>query len=308
MPTERTIEKERRQVFFRRVFRRVFLEDWSTKLIALGISLALWFGVTGLRDSTSRRLKLTLNMRNSNDMEITNTSAQDVEVVVSGDKQKVDKLNERDLVMVVDLTDIKSGDRAVLLTPENVNLELPNGVKLDKIQPDKIAVRLEKVEEREVDVKPDLEGNLAEGFEIYNMYISPAKVRVRGAESVVKSLDTISTEKISLENQKDNFTTRQVGLNVVTPKVTLLDTIVDISFIVGEKRTERMFLVPVKMERETKNATVVLYGARSLMEKLRAEDLHIELTKSENGGVVPQLIFPSDLQNKVEIRKIKLPS
>src|SRR4051812_29273110 len=152
-PPENLIAKER-QIFLRRLFRRVFLEDWGTKLIALGISLALWLGVTGLRAPTTVRLKnVTLIPRISNDMEITNTPAQEVDIVVIGDKQRIDRLNVRDLIVSVDLTDIKSGDRIVQLTPDTVNLDLPNGLKLVEIQPSKVAVRLEKVEEREIPVK-----------------------------------------------------------------------------------------------------------------------------------------------------------
>ena len=312
-PTEKIIEKEQRQIFLRRIFRRVFLEDWGTKLIALGITFALWLGVTGLRTSITYTLHpVSLITQIPGDMEITNAPSQEIDVVVTGDKRKIDQLialvNARDLVATIDLTDIKSGDHIVQLSPEILNLDIPNGVKIVRIEPNKISVKVEKVEEREVPIKIRTDGNVADGFEIYDTTISPAKVRVRGAESLVKSLDSVSTEKINIDNLKESFTARQIGLNLMTAKVTLLDTIVDINFIIGEKRTERMFLVPVKLENATKNATVVLYGGRSLLENLRVEDLHIEMTKSETGENTPQLILPPDLQNKVEIRKIKLPN
>ena len=312
-PTEKLIEKEQRQIFLRRIFRRVFLEDWGTKLIALGITFALWLGVTGLQTSITYTLHpVSLITQIPSDMEITNAPSQEIDVVVTGDKRKIDQLialvNARDLVATIDLTDIKSGDHIVQLSPEILNLDIPNGVKIVRIEPNKISVKVEKVEEREVPVKIKTEGNVAAGFEIYSTTIAPSNVRVRGAESLVKSLDSVSTEKINIDNLKESFTARQTGLNIVNSKVTLLDTIVDVSFMIGEKRTERMFLVPVKLENEAKNATVVLYGGRSLMENLRAEDLHIEITKSEAGENTPQLILPPDLQNKVEIRKIKLPN
>jgi len=304
-PTEKFLEKEQRQLLLRRLVRRIFLEDWGIKLIALAITAALWLGVTGMRAPTTMRLKnVALNPRVSNDMEITNSPVQEVDIVITGDKPKIDNLNPRDLVISIDLTDIKSGDRTVQLTPENVNVELPNGVKLDEIQPNKIAVRLEKVEEREIEVKPDTEGSVAEGFEIYSKTVLPAEVRVRGAESFVKSLDSVMTEKINIENRKEDFTVRQVGLNILNPKVTVLDGIVDVTFKIGEKRAEKMFLVPVKGEE--KNATVVLFGARSVLENLRSEDLQIELFKNETGEVFPQLVLPIELQDKVEIRKLKL--
>lgn len=305
--TENFIEKERRRIFFRRVFRRVFLEDWLLKLIALIISIALWLGVSGLRAPTTVRLRnVTLNPRVSNDMEITNSPVQEADIVVTGDKNKIDRLNPHDLVMSFDLTDVKSGDRTVQLSPENVNIDLPSGVKLDEIQPNRIAVRVEKVEEREIEVKAETEGNVDDGFEIYSQNVFPVKVRVRGAESFVKSLDSVMTEKINLENRNADFTARQVGLNVVNPNVTVLDGIVDVAFKIGEKRAERIFVVPFKTERETRKAMVVLYGARSILENLRAVDLKIELVKSESGEISPQLILPENARDKIEIRKIKL--
>lgn len=310
-PTGRLIEKEQRQQFWRRIFRRIFLEDWGTKLVALGISLALWLGVTGLRAPTTVRLKnVTLNARASNDMEITNSPVQEVDVVITGDKRLVDRLNTRDLIVSADLTDVKPGDRIIQLTPETVRLELPNGVKLDEIQPNKIAVKIEKVEEREVDIRPDIEGNLPENLEVYAVSVVPSKVRVRGAESFIKSLDSISTEPISLNNRKESFGASQVGLTVVNPKVTLLDAIVEINVRIGEKRTERVFTVSIKsnVQSESKHASVVLYGARSVIEKLRAEDMHVEIQTTGTNEPTPHLILPVDLQDKIEVRKIRLPA
>lgn len=307
LPTEQFTEKEQRQIFFRRLFRRVFLEDWLLKLVALAITLALWLGVTGLRAPTTVRLKnVALNPRVSNDMEITNSPVQEVDIVVTGDKRKVDRLNPHDLVISVDLTDVKSGDRIVQLMPENVSLELPSGIKLDEIQPSKIAVRLEKVEEREVPVKPETDGNIADGYEIYSQQVVPAKVRVRGAASLVKSLDSISTEKINLEDRQENFTMRQVGLNISNPNITVLDGIVDVVFKIGEKRIERMVVVPVETENGRRKVSAVLFGARSILENLPNEDLRVELSKTETGETVPHLILPAELQDQIEIRKLKL--
>lgn len=300
-------EREQRQLFIRRLLRRVFLDDWLLKSVALAITMALWLGVTGLRAPTTVRLKnITLNQRVSNDMEITNSPVQEVDIVVTGDKRKIDRLNAQDLVMSIDLTDIKSGDRIVQLSPDTVNLELPSGIKLDEIQPNKIAVRLETVEDREVAVKPQTEGSVAEGYEIYSQMVIPAKVRVRGAESAVKSLDSISTERIDLGNRNSDFTARQVGLNVSNPNLTVLDGIVDVVFKIGEKRGERIFVVPVVVGNEFKKATLVLFGARSLLENLNTADLRIELQRNEAGEIVPQLILPAELQDKIEVRKIKL--
>jgi len=304
-PTEKFFPNDERQISFRRLLRRIFLEDWLTKVIALFITVALWLGVTGLRAPTTARFRsVPLNLRVSNNIEVTNSPVQEVDLVITGDKRRIDQLNPRDLVVSLDLTDVTAGERTVQITPENVSVELPTGVRLEEIQPNKIAVKLEAVGEREVTVKAETEGAVAENYEIYSRTISPIKVRVRGPESFIKSLDSISTEKINLENRSEDFTVRQVALNVVNPKVTLLDTVVDVNFRVGEKRIERMFTILI--QDEMKSAAVVLYGGRSVLESLKPEDLQVEMVKTEAGETSLNLVLPPEIRGQVEIRKLKI--
>jgi len=307
LPTEKIFDKQVRRSFLRRLFRRIFLEDWITKAVAVLITLALWLGVTGLRaPKTVRFPNVPLTVRFSNNTEVTNSPVTEVALVITGDKRKIDQINKDNLVVLLDLTDVPAGDRKVRLEPDNVNIELPTGVKLDEIQPDEIAVRLESVEEREIPVKPQTEGTVAENFEIYSQTVLPQKVRVRGPKSFVRSLDSISTEKINIENRQADFTVRQIDLNVVNPKVTLLDTVVDVFFRIGEKRIERLFFVPFKTENKTQTATVILYGARSVLEAVQSKSLQIEIIKNDTGENSPRLILPIEIQDKVEIRKLNI--
>jgi YbbR domain-containing protein len=307
-PTEKFFEKDQRQTVFSRLLRKVFLDDWLMKLIALIITLGLWLGVTGLRTPTSRRFtSVPLNLRVANELEVTNSPVTEVDVKISGDKSKIDQLNQRDLSVTVDLTDVQAGDRTAQITPDNVTIELPAGFKLEEIQPSKIAVKLEKIIERDVPVKAETEGGVADGFEIYGAPTTPPTVRVRGPESFIKPLDSIPTEKINVENRQEDFTAQQVSLNVVSPKVRLIDTtVVDVIFRIGEKRIEKVYLVPVKTETGSKTATVILFGARSIFENLRTENLKVELIKSETGENSLRLALPAEIQDKVEIRKLKI--
>jgi YbbR-like protein len=302
IPSEKIIQQ--RKEFFLALVERIFLRDWGTKLMALAITLAIWFGVTG--QSVTRRIRnVHVNYLQSNEMQITNEPLHEVEITITGDKQKIDRLKAEDLVISADLSVIQPGDKIVQLLPETVSLDLPSGVKLDEVQPNKIAVKLEKILEREIEVKADFEDSLPEGLEVYTKLVEPTKVRVRGPESVVKSLDSISTEKISLENRKTDFVAKQIGLNLVNSKVTILDSIVDVTVKVGEKRIERMVSVETKYEDETKKINVILLLPRSLSEKIKPEDIQINFEKSADGKLVPTAILPIELQGKVEIKSIK---
>ena len=299
------IDREGGQALLARLFRKVFLEDWTMKLIALVITLGLWLGVTGLRAPISRRYtNVPLNLRVSNEFEVTNSPVKEVEITVSGDKSKIDQITERDLLASLDLSEVLAGERVVPITPENVSVELPAGVKLEGIAPSIIPIKLEKIIERDVPVKAEAEGVVADGYEVYEpVNTVPQTVRVSGPESFVRPLDSISTEKVSVEAKREDFVAQQVSLNVVSPKIRLVNTtVVDVIFRIGERRVERTISVAVKTETGERRVPVRLYGARSVIEALRPEDIKVELAKTETGETRRSVTLPPDIQDKVEIR------
>ncbi len=305
---EKFFPDQQDEISFRRLLRRIFLDDWLMKLIALIITLALWFGVTGFRTPTTERLRsVSLQLRISNEMEIINSPIQEVDLVVTGDKRKIDQIRREDLIVQLDLTNAQSGDRVVQITPENVNVNFPTGVRLEEVQPSRISINLEMVEKREISVKAETGNNLPEGYEIYGISVIPQKVPVRGPISYINSIDYISTDIIDLENRTGDFTAEKVPLNISNPKITIVDeTVVDVFFRIGERRIERLFIVPLSIENEKRTATVILFGARSLLNSIKVEDLQMQSVKTESNGDALNIILPAELQGKVEIRKLQI--
>ena len=168
----------------------------------------------------------------------------------------------------------------------------------------RIFVKLESVEEKEIPVNTATEGSVPDGMEIYSETITPQKIRVRGPSSFIKSLTSVTTDKIDLTNKGEDFTAKQVSVNVSNPKATPLDTVVDVTFRIGEKRVEKTFVVQAKNDSKRK-VTVVLFGGRSLFDGMKAEDLQVEFVKNSAGEDSPQVTLPASLQDKVEIKKPK---
>lgn len=294
-----------RQLFFKHIIRKVFLEDWVMKLVALAITLALWLGVTGLSTPTTQRLSsVPLTLRFSNNIEVTNAPIQEVDLVVTGDKRKLAQINKNDLVVSMDISDVMPGDRVIALTPETVAVSLPTGVKLDEIQPRSMAVRIEAVEEKDVDVNAETYGTIPEGYELYSETVTPPKVRVRGPAGFIRSLESVMTERIDLTNKTSDFTVRQIPVSVSNPKAAVLsETVVDVTFRIGERRIERVYSVPVG---DGRRAIVSLFGGRSLFQNVDPSDIHIQIVKNDAGVDAARPILPPALDGKVEVRDVKL--
>ena len=292
----------------RRVLRKVFLDDWTLKLTALVITFALWFGVTGLSTPVTKRFSVPLIPSIATNVEIINNPREEVDIVVSGDKRKVDQISRSDLVAALDLRDVAPGDWVYPLSPDTVVVTLPQGVKLVEVQPGSIPINLETVEEKDVDVKVVLSGTLAPGYEVYGATSLPAKIRVRGPASFVRTLEGVETDPVDIAGRDKDFTARQVPVGVSNPKASVLNTVVDVVFRIGERRIERTFSVPIAAFPipiagiEGKTAFFTIYGPRTAVQAARDSDFRIEPASAEGGE--PRVILPAELENIAEVRKL----
>jgi YbbR domain-containing protein len=161
-------------------------------------------------------------------MEISNDSVAEIDLTLTGAEGDLDLINARDLTATIDITDRRSGERVVQLTPGRLKMDLPNGVRLERIEPGAIQLRLEPTLERELEVEAKLEGKLADGYGLQKVNVNPPRIRVRGPASHVNALTKASTETISLDGRKESFNTSQLAIDIPDQKVVALQGVVDI--------------------------------------------------------------------------------
>lgn len=310
MPTqlEYIWENESTSALIKHILRKIFVEDWVLKLIALALTLALWLGVTGLSTPTTTLLNdIPLTFRFPNNTDVTNSPLNEVDLVVSGDKRRIDQINETNMSISLDLTGMGPSEGPITLTPENISVVgLPTGVKLDEIQPSRIYIKLEAVEEKTVSVAVESEGEPAPGFEVYGKTAIPPTVVVRGPTSFVRQLNFISTERVDITNKRGDFVESQVPLNLSNSKKTSLQVAtVDVVFRIGEVRAERTFRVAAS-DFSGRTASVVLFGPRSIIDALSAEDMQVNITQDESGNDVARAILSPEIRELVETRSVNL--
>ena len=288
------------QLIAKHILRKIFLEDWPLKLVALAITAGLWLAVTGLSTPTTTRFSgVPLTMQILNNTDITNAVTGEVDIVVSGDARRINRINKAALVASLDLTSMQPGERTVMLSPSNVFVDLPTGVKLDDISPNKLLIKLEAISEKDVPVRAETSGDTAANFEIYSRTTTPARVKVRGPESLVKSLDSIATEKIDVTGRSADFVARGVALAATNSKAAIQDSTVDVTFRIGEKRIERTFTV---VANTGKRVRFTVFGPKSLLEKRKPEEFKAVVGSDST----PQILLPVDLADLVEVRSTKL--
>lgn len=223
--------------------RKLFLEDWSLKLLALAISLVLWLAVTGQNKPVTLRLSgVQLSFLRPEKMEISNEPPHTVDVILTGSKDKLDRIGPRDLMATVDLSDQKAGERVVKLTLDRVKVDLEEDIKIQAFHPAAIPIRLEPIIELPVEVEIKFEGKLPEGYEVVSVSVNPAKVRLRGPADRINALRKAMTETVWLDGKKDSFNLPHVEINIPDPKIELLDPAVEIRVEIAQKKRSDLHL------------------------------------------------------------------
>jgi YbbR domain-containing protein len=287
-----------------KLLRRIFLEDWSLKLLSLAIAIVLWLLVTGQNEPVTAHLNVQLNFIRPPALEISNDPPRTVDVMLTGSRNKLDDLTSLDLVATVDLADQRAGERVLRLADKAV-ISLPQGIKIDGFQPSAIPIRLEEVVERQINVEPKLEGKPADGFEVYSAYPNQGSITVRGPASHVNSLQKVMTESIWLAGHKESFTAKGVAIDVPDPKVDLLEPVVNVNVEIGERRVEKSFSgVSVTTAEGGKvqpaTTSVTLLGVASLINSLKPEEVKIIL----DADLEPRLEIPDALKGKVILKSV----
>ena len=290
--------------------RKIFVEDWSLKLLALAITLVLWFAVTGQNQPLIIRTPVQLNLIRPNNLDISNDPPKTVEVVLKGSRPNLARLSPLDLVATVDVSDHAAGERVIRLSLDRVTMQLPDGVKIESFQPSTIPVRLEPRVERQVPVEVKTEGKPADGYEVYGINPAQLSVRVRGPASRIEALQNATTETISVSGRKESFTASRVAIDIADQKIEILDPLVDLAIEMGEKRTEKSFSgVAARsvsgVEIRPATAEVTLSGPSSVLAELRPEDVKVVVHMSTTGGSVAGLELPPAIKDRVKLLSVR---
>jgi len=221
-----------------RFLRKLFFEDRGLKLLALAITLVLWFGVAGQNEPITKTTTVQLNLVHPPNLDISNDPPRTIEVVLTGSRQRIEPIRALDLIATVDVSKLQAGERVLRLSNETVQMEVPDGVKIESFKPWTFPLKLEPHVERLLGIEIKLEGRPADGYEVYGAHPSRDTVRVQGPASHVNALRKAPTETISIDGKNATLTVPSVAINIPDQKVEVEDPVVDVTVEIGERRVE----------------------------------------------------------------------
>lgn len=116
-------------------------ENLATKILALVITLFLWFLVLGRRDFVLTK-DIDFELKTNTQYSIMNQSADRIRVRVSGPRLSLKKFKEENHLLILNLQNFTDGLHDIDIP--NQKIELPTGVKILSVRPNRIRVEIQK--------------------------------------------------------------------------------------------------------------------------------------------------------------------
>jgi YbbR domain-containing protein len=243
-------------------------------------------------------------------VKVVGDTEQRVSVRLSGPRDIVRSLTPTQLLVVADLSGKAPGERIVQLKVDESSL--PDNVKVMQIEPASIKIKLEPSVTKLVRVEPQVRGDVAKGREIYSIEVYPGEVEIEGPQSIVNKIDRVFTESVSVDGREGDF---QASVEVEIPQDSLRVKTpgqIKLSVKVGEQRLSRSFdNAPVHwLDKNatgsllTKTVRLEVFGPKSVVEKLRPDELRVEVKTGSLPPEVTSLTPQIQLPTNVEVRSI----
>ena len=182
---------------------KLLTENWTLKLISLVFALVLWTFIMGERRlEVGYRIPLELQAIPQGLM-VANEVPNLVDIRISGPRTLLTKFSPNDFSIVVDLTDLRPGLTTFKRLEERLNL--PSGLRVTRVSPSFVDLKLERVKSKLVPIKVVLSGEPFQGYRLSSIKAVPAQVTIEGAESEMKSVTQVTTEPVELTGVNESF-------------------------------------------------------------------------------------------------------
>jgi len=178
------------------------LQSKAPQMWAVLIAVVLWLQVHGQGEGTLS-MDVALQLQGlPQEMVVVNDLPDSVHVTVSGPQARLKAVKPQDIHVPFDASGLTMPgvvDRTVKIS----DIRLPAGLDIEKIQPDRIELQIDRVVEKLIAVLPRLE--LAEGWRVQSISVEPAQVKLSGPEVWLDALSEVETTAIQPEFKAGPF-------------------------------------------------------------------------------------------------------
>lgn len=177
--------------------RRLLLDNLALKALAVLIAFGLWV-ITAREPELATSFSVPILFRHiPEDLDISSNVPERVHLEVRGPARRLTPESLSQTAVVLDLAGLQQGERTFTIHESDVR-QLPINVMFYRAVPSQVALRFERLSTKEVPVEPTYAKAPPQGYYVVRYGFEPARVRIRGPESRLQTVDHVTTDPIDL--------------------------------------------------------------------------------------------------------------
>lgn len=179
------------------------LENWFLKILAILLAWILWMFIQG-ELKTNKTVTAQVKVQGvPAGMEISRGLPSTVQVTIRGAAENI--------ACNIDLRDAKEGENRIF-TQDYIEAPSGFGIEVFQVNPSQVTLMLEKTVSKLVPITIPVQGEVANGFEIYEKITTPRVVEITGPRSHIEQVKEVLTDVIDISDL-DQDSRYQVSLN-----------------------------------------------------------------------------------------------
>lgn len=296
--------------------RAALTADWPLKLTSLALSVLLWL-VASSEEPASGLLSVELKVQPPSGRTIVRDPGL-IRATVVGPRGDLIRLSRDNLVLTRILPDSLSADSVSLtIDPGDVVFPGNSSVRVQDVEPRRVAVELDPVAQRMVPVHPVVRVQSQSGFEVVGgVAVMPGEVRIAGPSDRVSTIDSALTAPLELTRANGPTEERLMVDTSGFGPVRVFPSRVTVSLNVQAVGERTLWPVPVQVpsalpyrpDRDT--VTVRIHGPRARLATLTADSVAVTLGPvapgASPGRVGLRVILPPGLSGKASPDSVTL--
>ncbi|MEW6674430.1 MAG: CdaR family protein [Nitrospirota bacterium] len=184
--------------------KKLLFENLGLKIVAVLLSIVLWFFVTS-RGQSEMAMDVPLEFKNiPAGLEMVNQSVKVVSLNIKGQERLIKNIKQSDIRVYIDLSKAKKGEGIYYINKDNI--KLPHAITVTNIIPSYVKAIIEETMTKTVKVRPVVVGSPKNGFYVKSIEAVPQVVIIEGVRSEVKKVNNIKTEPLDITGLNETFT------------------------------------------------------------------------------------------------------
>lgn len=282
-----------------RIFPEVVTRNWQLKLSALGMALLLWTvpELGKVRSQVLENIPVRVQLNDPQWALISDPLPATIQVTLSGPSREIFALGLDRPSIVIPVDQVSGPDTAIFLRNQWVRMPVGEGVVVQELAPNLVNLSFEPMAVGAVPLRPRLSGALPQGLSLAQLpVVTPDFARVSGPRSRVEGLETLGLTPLDLTQIRASgdfsIPLDTAGLSGMTFSPQGASVRIEVEETVERTFTDLPVEPPIlhedpQLQAKPAVATVILIGARSLVEGVDLLQLHLTLSRVAAASLSP---------------------